>query len=271
MKTFAERPPVRSIVSAAEIEAGLRELGVRGGDLLLVHCSLSSFGHVAGGEQAMVEALRVVAGRFGTIVMPSQSWQLCDPDFLDDPTLDAAAREAMRSALPAYDTRLTPTRTMGRVAELFRTLPDAVRSPHPHRSFAAEGPAAESITARHELAEPFGEDSPLARLYAEEATVLLLGVGYESCTALHLAETRATHRAPRALVRNGAPMLSGGERRWVRWSEPVVEDDRFAEIGAAFEALSEVRTARIGDAMCRSMPLSRLVDFAAGALSDLQV
>ncbi len=257
------------MIGANEIEAGLRELGVQPGDLLLVHCSLSRFGLVAGGEQTVVESLRRAVGRFGTVAMPAQSWHLCDPDFLNDPELDAPARDAMRRSLPAYDLRLTPTRTMGRVAELFRTLPGAVRSPHPHRSFAAEGPAAESITGRHELADPFGEDSPLTRLCAENATVLLLGVGYDSCTALHLAETRAYRGAPRALVRNGAPMTVDGERRWVSWSEPVVDDARFIEIGEAFEALGSVRTARIGDAVCRSVPMSSLVDFAEATLATM--
>jgi aminoglycoside 3-N-acetyltransferase len=35
----------------------------------------------------------------------------------------------------------------------------------------------------------FGEHSPLARLEEVGAQVLLLGVGYDVCTAFHLAET----------------------------------------------------------------------------------
>ncbi|MGX5695473.1 aminoglycoside N(3)-acetyltransferase [Agromyces soli] len=244
-----------------ELAGGFRALGIEPGDAIIVHCSLSSFGTVVGGEQAVVEALRLAVGPMGTIVMPSQSWQLCDPDFLDDPALDQDARDRVRRLLPPFDPALTPTRTMGRVAELFRTQPGAMRSAHPHRSFAAEGLEAAAVVAEHELDDPFGERSPLAKLYAARAKVLLLGVGYESCTALHLAETRAAG-ANRPRVRNGAPVLVAGQRRWVDWLEPVVDDALFAEIGAEFDAAGGARAMRIGAATCRAMELAELVDFA---------
>jgi aminoglycoside 3-N-acetyltransferase len=261
MKTFADPVSGSPVVAEVDILEGLRALGVEHGATVLVHCALSQFGLVAGGEQAVLQALRHAVGVLGTVVMPSQSWHLCDPDFLDDPSQDLATRRAMRDALPAFDPALTPTRTMGRVAELFRTLPGSHRSPHPHRSFAAAGLAAETIVRTHDHDDPFGETSPLARLYDERATILLLGVGYESCTALHLAEARAG--GPRASVRNGAPLLVDGIRCWVAWEEPVVDDELFPQIGAAFEETGAVTRVRIGAAECRSIPLADLIDFAA--------
>jgi len=252
------------VVAEADILEGLRALGVEPGATVIVHCALSRFGAVAGGEQVVVQALLQAVGPLGTVVMPSQSWHLCDPDFLDDPAQDDAMRAALREALPVFDAALTPTRTMGRVAELFRTLPGSHRSPHPHRSFAAAGLAAEAIVRTHDHDDPFGETSPLARLYEERATILLLGVGYESCTALHLAEGRAA--GARATVRNGAPVLVDGRRRWVTWEEPVVDDELFPHIGAAFDETGAVTRVRIGAAECRAVPLAELVDFAAPRL-----
>jgi aminoglycoside 3-N-acetyltransferase len=93
--------------------------------------------------------------------------------------------------------------------------------------------------------------------------VLLLGVGFDKCTSLHLAEERAASGRGRALVRNGAPVAIAGARQWVSWDEPVVDDHDFAVIGQAFEAAGRVRTTTIGGAHCRAMSIVELVDFGA--------
>ena len=199
------------------LTADLRDLGVTAGACLLVHTSLSALGWVVGGEHAVVLALRRAIdpdGRGeGTLVMPAQSWQLCDPAYLNNPAVPREWWSAIRAHLPAWDPASTPTRTMGAVAELFRTLPGVRRSDHPHRSCAAEGRHAERVVARHDLTSPVGEGSPLRALYdlgADAAVaVLLLGVGHEKSTALHLAEDRCDY-AGRHSVRNGAPLLVDG-------------------------------------------------------------
>lgn len=268
MKLLADHPS--PVVGAGDVADGLRLLGLGAGDIALVHCSLSAFGLVAGGEQTVIEGLVAVLGAGGTVVMPAQSWQLCDPDFLDDPALDAATRSSIRSSLPAFDPVLTPTRTMGRVAELFRGQPGVLRSLHPHRSFSGRGPAAAGILAEHAIEEPFGESSPLARLYDAGAKVLLLGVGYESCTALHLAESRAFE--DRARVRNGVAVIAAdGSRSWREWLEPVVDDALFPEIGRSYEVQAGTPVVRIGAAECRAVRLDALVDHGVEMLARTHV
>jgi aminoglycoside 3-N-acetyltransferase len=110
--------------------------------VLLVHASLSSIGRVAGGGQTLLEALSEVVGDRGTLVMPSQSWQLCDPGYLNEADVPRDSWPLFRKSLPAFDAARTPTRTMGALAELFRSQPGTLRSSHPHRSFAAAGPHA---------------------------------------------------------------------------------------------------------------------------------
>ena len=106
---------------------------------------------------------------------------------------------------------------MGVLAETVRGWPGAMRSSHPHVSFAALGPAAEQVVAGHTLGDMLGEGSPLARLYDLDADVLLLGVDHSVSTSLHLAEYRCPG-SPREQVGAAARTGDGG-REWVWWRD----------------------------------------------------
>lgn len=244
-----------------DLAADLRALGVHPGGVLVAHASLSALGWVVGGEQAVVLALEAALGEDGTLVMPSQSWQLCDPAYLRDPRVPEETWDAVRAGLPAYDPAWTPTRSMGAVVEALRTRPGTLRSDHPHRSFVARGPLAAEILAEHRLEDPVGEGSPLAALYRQDAQVLLLGVGFDKNTSLHLAEARSG--LPVRSLANGAPVLVGGRRQWVTFEEPAVDDEDFVALGDAFAAQGGVRTGTVGAARAHLMEQRALVDFAA--------
>lgn len=254
--------PPTALVTESSLLDDLRALGIAEGQTLIVHCSLSSLGWVAGGEQAVVAALSAAVGAEGTLVMPSQSWQLCDPAYLNDSRVPREWWAEIRAQLPAYDPRVTPTRTMGAVAEHFRALPGALRSAHPQRSFAARGPEAHRILAVHDLDSPVGERSPLSALYEGDASVLLLGVGYSKNTSFHLAEDR-TDFPGKHTVRNGGPILRDGVRVWEEWEELWVVDDDFELIGADFAAETGLEARGfVGAATARLFPQRALVDFA---------
>lgn len=172
----------------------LEALGVAPGSTLVVHSSLSAIGWVAGGPLAVVHALLESVGPDGTLVLPAHSGDFSDPERWRNPPVPASWVETIRRERPAFDPRTAPTYRMGAIAELFRTWPGVLRSHHPLASFAAHGPNAERVTAGH--ADELGERSPLARLYELDAHVLLLGVGHDRNTSLHLAETRGGIAVP---------------------------------------------------------------------------
>ena len=60
--------------SFEKITKDLRSLGVKAGDVLLVHSSLSSMGHVEGGAETVIAALRAVLGEEGTLMLPTLSY-----------------------------------------------------------------------------------------------------------------------------------------------------------------------------------------------------
>lgn len=65
-------------VTKETIKVGLRKLGLRKGDTVGVHCSLSSFGHVEGGADAVIDALLETVGKQGNVVMSTHSANLSE-------------------------------------------------------------------------------------------------------------------------------------------------------------------------------------------------
>jgi aminoglycoside 3-N-acetyltransferase len=261
-----DRP--RTVTSIAR---DLRALGVKRGMTLLVHSSLSSMGWVAGGAQAVIEALGKVLGATGTLVMPAHSGDFSDPVRWENPPVPKQWWPEIRKHWPAFDAAVTPTRGMGAIAECFRSLPSVIRSDHPQESFAARGPNARTITAEHALDYGMGERSPLARLYDLDAHVLLLGVGYRNCTSAHLAEYR-TEWPGKAEFHDGAAVLVNGKRRWVRFNDVDGSDEDFDTMGAAFErSVAGVRSGSIGSAPSKLFRQRALVDFAVEWLRENRI
>ena len=174
-----------------DILSAFRTLGLKEGHTVMVHTSLSKMGYVCGGAQTVIEALIETVGEEGTIMMPAQSWKNLDPEDGVHWEVEEAYRSMIRENWPAYDKRITPTNTMGAVAEMFRLWPGAVRSDHPARSVAAWGKHADYLTSGHDLSDIFGDGSPIGKLYELDGDVLLIGVGYDKNAALHLADVRA--------------------------------------------------------------------------------
>ncbi|MFK7603537.1 AAC(3) family N-acetyltransferase [Deinococcus sp. SM5_A1] len=105
----------------ASLAADLRALGVRAGDVLMVHVSLSSLVWVAGGPVALIQALQDAVTLAVTLVMPTFTLSLTDPADWRKPTVPPSWWATIRAGTPAFDPALTPSRGMGRTAELFRT------------------------------------------------------------------------------------------------------------------------------------------------------
>lgn len=136
------------------------------GGVLLVHTSYRAVRPVEGGPLGLIAALLESLGSQGTLVMPS--WPSDD----DQPF---APGETPSSA------------DLGIVADTFWRQPGVVRCKHP-QAFAAVGPKAKEITADPLPLPPHIPASPVGRVHDLDGQILLLGVGHQANTTLHLAE-----------------------------------------------------------------------------------
>ncbi len=245
----------------SSLTADLRAAGIMPGETVMVHSALSALGWVAGDSATVVAALLDAVAPGGTLVMPAQSGHLSDPAQWRAPPVPADWIDAIRAEMPVYDAETTPTRGMGRIAEHFRTWPGTRRSAHPNCSFTANGPDAEAILAAHRLESPVGEGSPLTRLYECDATILMLGVDFDSCTMLHLAEVRAWPDRPEKT--EGAPVLIDGVRHWVTYQAPPTgESDHFIALEPLLREAGLLRVVKVGSAEAKLIGARQLTDFA---------
>ncbi|HEX2725704.1 MAG TPA: AAC(3)-IV family aminoglycoside N-acetyltransferase [Beijerinckiaceae bacterium] len=174
-------------LSKAEIVDQLRRLGVVPGGVLLVHTSFRAVRPVEGGPAGLIAALRAAQGA-GTLVMPS--WTGDDEAPFDPATTPASP-------------------DLGVVADVFWRLPGVRRSAHPF-ACAAVGPLAEPIVADPLPLPPHIPQSPVGRVHERDGQVLLIGVGHDADTMLHLAELLAgvPYGVPKhcTVVQDGRPV-----------------------------------------------------------------
>lgn len=123
----------------------------------------------------IIEALLESVGAEGTIMMPTQSRKNLDPTAGAHWEEPEEWWELIRDNWPVYDKDITPTNTMGAVAEMFRKWSGTFRSDHPARSVAANGKYAEYLTKKHDISNIFGEDF-------EE-----IGAAFENVCSVHKA------------------------------------------------------------------------------------
>lgn len=249
------------LVGRDDLAGDLKALGLAPGDGVFVHAAMGRIGRVVGGARAVIAALLATVGPDGLLGMPGFSRDAYEPDEAHD--LQPGRRAAIRAQVLGHDPRLSSVAAMGAVPEAFRAWPGVVRSPHPTSSVLLLGPDAEALaTPHHPAGWATGPETPWGRLADRPGMkVLLIGVGWNRCSALHAAESIARHR--RLKMRH----FKTGPEADAPWIDaPDVADDLdrlFPFCGAAFEATGAVTRGAVGRAESRLCRYDALLAFAS--------
>lgn len=148
----------------------IKSIGLGKGDTIFIHGSLRNVGMTENGAHTLIDAIQEVIGDQGTIVAQTHSMNYMG--YTNHP----------------FDVENSPGINSGIIAETLRKRNDSHRSSHPTHSSAAIGKNAKWLTQDHCLYDPFSVDSPIYRGYTVNAKILLIGVGNEKNTMIHLAE-----------------------------------------------------------------------------------
>lgn len=147
----------------------LEKLQVDNSSVVLVHSSFANLSHRGYKAENLIKAM-IDYLNYGTLLMPTMTWRTVTPNN------------------PMWDEISTPSHT-GALSEVFRTEFSTHRSLHPTHSVAGFGLAAEYLLSGHHFGTtPVPISSPYGLMRDYNAYILLIGVGFEMCTAIHHPE-----------------------------------------------------------------------------------
>ena len=244
----------------------LERLGVRRGDVLIVHASMRKVG---GDASELVAAIDEAVGEEGTWMMTlgaedERSWVNERPE---------EAREALLESSPPFDKQTARAeKDNGVLAEVFRTRPGTVVSDHPEGRFGARGKQANELVQDVPWDDYYGKDSPLERFLEQDGKVLRLGADVDTTTLLHHAEWLAPIENKKRVRRHRVVKGEQGEPV-VRIVDTLddsagiadyegVEEDEFGVILKEYLKTGRASTGKVGGAQAELIDGQDLVEFA---------
>ena len=225
---------------ADDLATAIAALGLKSGDVVLVHVAFNKFTGYLGKPSGVLQALREVVAKEGTLMMPSLPFR-------------DTAYQYIHSG-KTFDVRKTPS-AMGLLTELFRRDKATRRSLHPTHPVLANGPQSDILIRDHQQSTtPCGQHSPFEKLIPQQGKILLLGTGIGVLTFFHYLEERYEAQLPCSPFTEEQFQISfiGYEGEPVsirtRLFEPAVSRKRDLKIlEAALKADGHWRESRLGE------------------------
>lgn len=243
------------------VDAGLafKTLGLKDGDTVELHGSLKSIGLVSGGPNTILDALLKVLSHEGTLIMAAQYSTNSEPAHWDNPPVEIEVFETIRATHPPFKGKETYLNWMGSLAHTLQLKEQTVFSDHPNLAVMAIGKHAKWLTLDHPLTPAFGLGSPFEKALQLKSKALLIGVGYDVLTGLHVAEALSGKRPYRL---DSATILTQGKPKRIKILDFDYDSDVFIKIGEAYEKTVTVPTTQLGNATVKLIDMASLSDFA---------
>ncbi|GAP12562.1 aminoglycoside N3'-acetyltransferase [Longilinea arvoryzae] len=240
------------MLSYRDLVSGLKQINLDAHTPVIAHASLSAFGEIRGGADALLGAL---LSQVGGLMMPTFTYttMITPQEGPAENGMAYGSGEDQNRMAEFYSPDMPADRLMGVTAEMLRRHTQARRSTHPILSFS--GLNVDDALEAQTLAEPL---APIEALADQGGWVVLLGVDHTCNTSLHVAEKRA------------------GRTQFIRWAltqEGVRACPGFPGCSNGFEAIQPLlsgitRSVTIGSAEVRAIPLVPMLDIAAGWIRE---
>ena len=241
-------------VDADDVADGLKRLGVKKGDVIMVHSSLSAFGYVEDGAETIIDGLLKVIGSDGTIVMPG---------FRDDVWNGKVTFKDYCGSCSGF--KLCPNDEpglTGAIPEALRKKPGTLKSCHPTHSWIAFGKDAKLLLEAHRYSPtPCGLDSPFEGVLRSNGHIILLGVCVNSVTVFHWPEDVMSIPALGSYIEEIRHITYTPRGFRIQYTFPNL-------IYEVLKATGLIFATRIGLAQVFRLPARGFANFVIGALSD---
>ena len=250
-----------------------RRLGVKPGDVIMLHASLKSLGPVVGGPDTVIDALMDTLGAQGGILMFVSWGDSTYEVFVEGGGLSPTER----TAWPAFEPATASVRPSyaGAIGACLLQRPEAGRSANPDRSLAALGDKAKVLIAEHPLDHGFGPGSPMARFVEGGGKSLLLSAPLYTVSAIHYAEYHCDV-PDKQFVAYEVPLLREGRKLWCPVSQMNREGfllsvqgrpvDYIEEVTGAYLQSQPHKEGRVAEAQAYLFKAADYVNFAVGYL-----
>jgi aminoglycoside 3-N-acetyltransferase len=261
--------------SRAELADGFRRIGVRPGDVVMLHASIRAVGEIAGGPDEIHLALKDALTEQGTLVM----YASC-PAFYDEVGrghLTAEKERELLEKLPPFDALTARSqRDNGALVELLRTYPGSLVNAHVAR-FVVWGRHAKHLISEQPWNYAFGRGSALDRFAELDGKILLLGCDHDTVTFLHYAE-HIVDAPGKVIAKYKVPILENGVRVWRDMEEFDTSDVGahpnwpprfFARLVDTYLSRTSNHGGRVGSADCVLLSARGLLDLALRAMADV--
>lgn len=235
------------MVTGDVLAGGLHRLGVRQGMMLEVHCSLSSFGHVEGGADTVIDTLMATVGEGGALAMPAFRLSPGLPLTDEDRALGLTGKIRILSENEERS-------AMGIVSDTFRRRPDTVLG---HGIFR--------VCAWGKGAKQHSES--FQRIIDGQGYALLLGVDIYSLSAMHYVEDALPDEICGRFRPSEAALEKYPEDRWM--TEAWTPDCKpWLKIQDQAYAAGLITDTRIGDAKCMFFEVRPVIELYRKALQE---
>lgn len=164
-----------AVITKEKLISDLEKMGIRKGDSVLVHSSMSKIGYLKDGPKTVVDAFLEVIGESGNLLMPNSPNPALQLEYI--------------KKIDYFDVENDVSK-LGAISEYHRKLENSVRSWHPTEPVSCIGPDANFFVKDHfgELT-PYNENSPFYRVAAKSGKIVMIGVTLDNAgTNLHTLE-----------------------------------------------------------------------------------